>query len=151
MKTIASTSLEKLVLTQKMMKISRQGWQYGRSKLQHPALSNVMYNIIVVIYSNPDISQDGISKALKRDKSSVAKIVSKKKKKGLVVRNVNPDDRREYRLQLSEEGQEVVKELLDTLREWQDKALKGVSEHDKKVFIKVLDMIEIKAAELDQQ
>ena len=53
--------------------------------------------------------------------------------------------------QLSEEGQEVVKELLDTLREWQDKALKGVSEHDKKVFIKVLDMIEIKAAELDQQ
>ena len=53
------------------------------------------------------------------DKSSVAKLVFKLIELGYVERTINPEDRRQYMLRLTKDGNEKTKEFLDLLSSWE--------------------------------
>lgn len=135
------TNEEQNVLVQRMMKVSRQGWNYVKERLSHQKLPNMMYNVCVIVYLYPGISQDGVAHQLQTDKSSIAKVVSKAVQSGYIVRDVNPEDRREYRLHLTDLGTEIVKEVLFLLMEWQNKVLKVLNEKERKNFRELFDKV----------
>lgn len=142
---------EEDILVQRMMKLSRQGWKYAKDRITHPKLSNMMYNVIVVIYLHPGISQDGVAHYLQTDKSSIAKVVSKCVKSEYVIRKVNPEDRREYQLYLTDTGTDTVKEVLSLLEEWQDEVLKVLNDRDRKRFRDLFEKIAASAERFDQK
>lgn len=139
---------EKDILVQRMMKVSRQGWRYAKEKLSHPKMPNMLYNVCCVIYLHSGISQDGVAHYLQTDKSSIAKVVSKGVKAGYIVREVNPEDHREYQLHLTQEGTESVKEVLGYLLEWQNKVLTVLNDRDRKKFRELFEKISASAEDV---
>lgn len=139
---------EQNILVQRMMKLSRQGWKYAKDRLTHPKMPNMMYNLCVVVYLKPGISQDGVSHDLQTDKSSIAKVVSRAIQAGYLYREVNPDDHREYRLYLTDQGTECIREVLDHLEEWQNEVLKVLNERDRKKFRSLFDKVSASAESL---
>lgn len=140
---------EKDIFVQRMMKISRQGWNYAKARLSYQKMSNMMYNVCVTIYLYPGISQDGVAHYLQTDKSSIAKIVSKGVKSKWIERKVNPEDRREYRLYLTELGTDSIKEVFSLLLEWQNKVMKVLNEKDRKKFREMFEKIAGAAEAID--
>lgn len=138
------------ILVQRMMKLSRQGWKYAKDRLTRPKMPNMMYNVCVVIYLKPGISQDGVAHDLQTDKSSIAKVVSRAMKEGYVFREVNPDDHREYQLYLTDSGKESIEEVLTCLTEWQNEVLKVLNERDRKKFRQLFDKVTASAQTLVQ-
>ncbi|MBR5004758.1 MAG: MarR family transcriptional regulator, partial [Erysipelotrichaceae bacterium] len=102
-----------MILVHRLSAITKNSWRYTRNRLTHPGLTNAAYDICGIIHQSGSTNQDNISKALKMDKSSVAKVVNKCVNDGLINRKVNPGNRREYILTLTEEGQTLVQELID--------------------------------------
>ena len=124
-----------MILVHKLSAISKNSWRYTRNRLTHPGLNNAAYDVCGIIHLSGSTNQDNISKALKMDKSSVAKVVNKCVEDGLVERRVNPDNRREYILTMTEEGKKTVQELIDIVEEWQNEALSVLSEEERKLFL----------------
>ena len=116
---MSKTTAAKTTISQKMLKIGRMGWTYTRDHLDDPKLSNVQYRVCAAIHTDPDLSQDDVAKSLGMDKSSVAKLVFKLIKLGYVEREINPEDRRQYKLRLTEEGVAKTEEFLDLLNNWE--------------------------------
>lgn len=131
-------------ITQRMLRIGKEAWNEARGSLNNEKLSNIQYNIAYVIFNNPGISQDGISKYLHLDKSSVAKLIVKLIDMGYVIRETNPDDKREYRLYLSEKGKEEVEELNTILIALEEKMFQGLDSDTYNTMNQLLKKIEDK-------
>ena len=140
-----------MILVHKLSAISKNGWRYTRNRLTHPGLTNATYDVCGIICQAGSTNQDNISKALKMDKSSVAKIVNKCVEDGLVERRVNPNNRREYILKMTPEGQATVQELIDLVALWQDEALSVLSEQEKELFLDMIQRIEVHTDEIVEQ
>ena len=135
--------------TLKIMRLSRYGWRYFMKQIKEPKMSNAMYQICIVVAQNEGISQDGVSKTLKMDKSSVAKIVTKAVKDGYLSRQENMADRRQYRLSVTESGMVCVAEMIQALENWQAELLSHISEEDHQEFNRILELIYQQAEILD--
>lgn len=131
-------------LSQRMMRIGKEAWKVARENLANEKLSNIQYNIAYVVLNNPGISQDGISNSLHLDKSSVAKLVVKLIDIGYLRRETNPDDRREYKLYLTDKGSEEIAELDQLLSNWEIKVFGEKETEEYKYLNNILEDIEKK-------
>lgn len=130
-----------MILVHKLSAIIKNGWRYTRNRLTHPGLTNAAYDVCGIIAQTGSTNQDNIAKALKMDKSSVAKVVNKCVNDGLIERRVNPDNRREYILTLTPEGQESVGELIAFVEEWQKEVLSVLSEQEQEQFLNMVQRV----------
>lgn len=73
--------------------------------------------------------------------------VDRAEKLGLVVREVDPDDRRVKRLTLTPAGVQMHKTLLAEVSALSDAALAGISERDLAAFARTLEKIKVNIAE----
>ncbi len=62
-------------------------------------------------------------------------------KKGLIVRSVNPDDKREKLLQLTDAGEKTVQENQRKEEQLTSDLLQDIPEEEVQVFLKVLESI----------
>ncbi|MBR5207572.1 MAG: MarR family transcriptional regulator [Erysipelotrichaceae bacterium] len=131
-----------MILVHRLSAITKNSWRYTRNRLTHPGLTNAAYDICGIIHQSGSTNQDNISKALKMDKSSVAKVVNKCVNDGLINRKVNPGNRREYILTLTEEGQTLVQELIDLVEQWQNESLSVLSEEEIAQFLEMIQRVE---------
>ena len=130
-----------MILVHELTAICRNGWKYTRDHLTHRHLSNEAYDICAVIYTNDLCNQDTVVKALKMDKSSVAKIIRKCEKEGIIFRMKDQKDMRNYCLSLTEEGKEIICNLIDTVALWQKEALSCLSEEEIADFTRMVEKI----------
>ncbi len=133
-----------------LMRLPRNGWRSAVRNLSSMKMSNAMYNICIVVYMNDGISQDGVAKALRMDKSSVAKIVSKAIEEGYISRIVDNQDRRKYQLKLTPKGTACVDDILGRLQAWQDEVLGKLDESERKHFLELLGQVYENAEALDR-
>lgn len=139
-----------MILVHKLMITSKNAWKYTKDRLTHTGMSNASYDICGYIYHFGGTNQDSISKALHMDKSSVAKIVNKCVNDGLVERKINPENRREYILELTEYGKEVTKELIDVVQDWQDEVLSILSEEERNHYLEISYKLQQKSEQMNQ-
>ncbi len=135
---------EMISLTQRMLRISKEAWNEVRSLLVNEKLSNIQYNIVYVISNNPGISQDGVSKYLHLDKSSVAKLVAKLIDMNYITREKNPKDKREHCLYLTNKGEYEIEELKNLLLTWEAKYIGGSDSETYQELNKLVSEIESK-------
>ena len=130
-----------MILVHRLSAISKDGWRYTRNRLTHPGLTNAAYDVCGIVWQSGSTNQDNIAKALKMDKSSVAKVVNKCVNDGLIERRVNPSNRREYILTLTPQGQTVVQELVDIVEQWLEEALSILSEEERVQFMNIVERV----------
>ena len=76
------------------------------------------YYMFMLLYYKPDVNQSDIAKACFMTRSGVSRAFSDFEKKGLIKREINPDNKREYVTTLTQKGLETAKFLEEKEIEW---------------------------------
>lgn len=134
------------------MKTSTAGFLYGKSfsiiyrhgKTMHEKmlkefdLSGPQIWYLKEIHENPGISQEDISQGYHIDKGSVSRAVKKLSDSGFVNIEANPDDKRAYRLFLTDKAQDTYRSCIRHMQYMEKCIEKGMSEEEIRTFRRLL-------------
>jgi DNA-binding MarR family transcriptional regulator len=93
-----------------------------------------------------DVSMGQIARLSGTTRGVVTRFVERLVNKGMVERHSDEKDRRVVHVTLTSKGEEVARRMLDAHNHWSQTAMAGVSDRDKRAFLKVLARI---SSELD--
>jgi DNA-binding MarR family transcriptional regulator len=96
---------------------------------------------LTLIGENPGISQTALSRANGRDKSTLTPVLNDLVRRGLVKRERTRQDRRTYRLTLTQEGESVLRRLTDCARRHEANLDRLIGRTDRTRFLRVLRRI----------
>lgn len=88
------------------------------------------FSSLVIIGSNPGISQTRLAEVMGIARSGVVSIIDRFEKDGYVERQAS-DDRRSYNLRLTREGQKQLKKYKKAVKEHDDRISRGLSEEER--------------------
>lgn len=97
--------------------------------------------LLTMIRAKTDQILQNIAIATGKNKSVVMRMIDSLKKKGLVKRTVNPEDRRENLLSTTDMGEQVVAEYHKIEKKLSYELLKGIPEEKVEVFFEVVEEI----------
>lgn len=126
--------------------LSKNQMKYLNSKIDELNLGHEM-RYIMMIYDNPDISQDDLVIISGQSKASIAKSLKKLEDQDYIKRQVNPNNRRKYMLKTTSKGDEIVPKIRQISRDWENEV--GITENDhelkkriKEIAIKGMELVE---------
>lgn len=86
---------------------------------------------VMIIYDNPNLSQDDLVNFSGQSKGNIAKIVKKLEDNGYVKREINPHNRRKYMLKTTSKANELVPKIRQISREWEREV--GITDKDNEI------------------
>ena len=104
--------------------------------------------LLTVHYSDTDTIQQDIADIVKKDKSAVLRQIDNLEKKNLVQRIVEPSNRRQNIIRVTDEGINLINEVNKKLNEIQTLLSEGLEAGDLIAFYKVLGHLRNKAKTL---
>lgn len=96
------------------------------------------FTYLVNIMYHQNISQKELSEVLFVSEASVAQIIKKLEKKGLVYREVSDENKSKNVLNLTENGKIIVFSILKVIYEWESKFEENYSDDEMDVVKKIL-------------
>lgn len=97
--------------------------------------------LLTMIRAKTDQILQNIAIATGKNKSVVMRMIDSLEKKGLVKRTVNPEDRRENLLSITDMGEHVVAEYHKIEKKLSYELLKGIPDEKVEVFFEVVEEI----------
>lgn len=97
--------------------------------------------LLTMIRAKTDQILQNIAIATGKNKSVVMRMIDSLEKKGLVKRTVNPEDRRENLLSITDMGEQVVAEYHKIEKKLSCELLKGIPEEKVEAFFEVVEEI----------
>ena len=91
---------------------------YLKQYLKETEISYSQYYMFMLLYFEPDVNQSDIAKACFMDRSGVSRAFADFEKKGLIKREINPNNKREYVTTLTEMGLKTARFLEEKELEW---------------------------------
>ena len=107
--------------------LSKNQMKYLNSKIDELNLGHEM-RFIMMIYDNPNISQDNLVTISGQSKASIAKSLKKLEDQGYIKRKVNPKNRRKYMLKTTPKGDEIVPKIRQISKDWEKEV--GITDED---------------------
>ena len=121
-------------------------WVHNLSKNQMKYLKNKIaeYDLdhevryIMMIYENPNISQDDLVIMSGQSKGNIAKALKKLEYEGYIEREINPDNRRKYMLKTTSKGDELVPKVRQISKDWEKEV--GITEGDNELKKRLMEI-----------
>jgi MarR family transcriptional regulator for hemolysin len=110
-------------------------------KLAHIGIEKYYTAMIIIEKAGGKLNQQNLADEMLIDKASVVRMVDYLVDKGFVVRQQNPDDRREYFLVLTAEATRTMTEIRQTIRQLNELVFASFTEAEKKQFWKAIGQI----------
>lgn len=104
-------------------------------------LSAQDFGILFRLMKQGPMTQVEITQLLMRDKTTITRRIDGLVKKGLVERNPCPDDRRCFRVGLTETGHQALAVMIPLVRDFQQEVLSDIPDEEKAITIKTLKKI----------
>jgi len=92
---------------------------------------DIPYRYITAIKKHPNTSQDFMADLFGVDKSLVARKIRKMELSGFITRQPDPDNRRQYMLNLTEKGEEIYLLIIKRSEQWEALITDGIEEADR--------------------
>ena len=124
--------------------MSKNQMKYLNSRIDELNLGHEM-RFIMLIYDNPNISQDDLVSISGNSKASIAKTLKKLEDEDYIKREINPENRRKYMLKTTEKGDEIVPKIRQISRDWEVEV--GITDQDNELKERIKE-IAINAMEL---
>ena len=128
--------------------LSKNQMKYLNSKIKELDLGHEM-RFIMMIYDNPNISQDDLARISGQSKANIAKSLKKLEDKDFIKREINPENRRKYMLNVTEKGKDLAPKYRQFAKDWEKEV--GITDEDeilkerlKEIAIKGMKLIEDK-------
>jgi DNA-binding MarR family transcriptional regulator len=94
--------------------------------------------VVAMIGANPGLSQTRLGRALGIDRSTMVAVIDTLERRGLVVREASPNDRRSHALRLSGKGTELMGRLEDAARAHESEWAGNLSTAERRQLIDLL-------------
>ncbi len=133
------------MLIQDLIVIAKSAQRAANEKVKSLGFTTRENTICNYLYLHQEASQDKIAKTLLIDKATVAKILKKLEDQKIIERKVNPNNRRQNIITLSDGGSAVIKEMIGFYDAWTDFVMDELSEEEKAQFYSYLKKIKHKA------
>jgi len=101
-------------------------------------LSAQDFGILYRISQQGPMTQVEIAALMLRDKTTITRRIDGLVKKHLVKRDPHPDDRRYYRISVTNEGKQALDVLIPLVSEFQQEVLSGISDTDRQATLNTL-------------
>lgn len=107
--------------------------------MEHLEINRYYYPLTVICYYDGQLTQKALAEKLGKDKSIIVKIIDTLADKGFVFRQINPDDRRQHLLGVTEKAKKAFPHIVKTFERMNRSASKNISAHDMEIFESVLN------------
>lgn len=121
---------------------------YINRKLESYNIGSGQYIILMCLYKNDGARQEELAEYLKIDKGSIAKSVKKLEDEGYIERLVDPEDKRAYKLYLTQKAQVIIPVALEAIKSWEDAMTSDLSEDEVEIIDEKLKKMAEKAFEI---
>jgi DNA-binding MarR family transcriptional regulator len=105
------------------------------------SISPSQMGILFLLIKNTPQSMGELSRILELDNSAVTRLVDNLEKMRFVMRELNPEDRRQYLIAITEEGKKEITKAKKIVREANERIKQDIPENDLAVFLKVMNQI----------
>ncbi len=109
--------------------------------MQEADLTPRQFAVLLTVANNEGLSQTGLVERTGVDRSTLADIVRRLLKKGLLQRRRTREDARAYSVKLTEEGRKVVKNTDPVARRVDDRILDALPPKQREQFLDDLETI----------
>ena len=124
---------------------------YLNHHLDELGINATQLHLLIEISNQCDINQEKISKRCNINKGAVARSIKKLEDNGLVVREIDENNRRQNKVSLTDLGKETLDKSMKILNAWEDEVIVEKGYIEKGLLQKVLKEIAIKTMELNQE
>ncbi|HEX2925555.1 MAG TPA: MarR family transcriptional regulator [Ruminiclostridium sp.] len=121
---------------------------YINRKLESYNIGSGQHIVLMYLQNNGGVRQEEMSEYLKIDKGSIAKSVKKLEEEGYVKRLVDAEDKRAYKVYLTQKAQEVMPAVLEAIKSWEDAMVSELSNEEVEVIDDKLKKMAQKAFEI---
>ena len=124
-----------------MRKISilfRNSHTFFKNNLKGYDLGSGQFMHLMVLYKNPNINQDALSKIVNVDKATTSKAIKKLLENGYITKVHPKGDNRSFEIELTEKAYELKQEVDRIKREWDKLVLKNISDEEFDKFKDIL-------------
>lgn len=123
--------------------------QYIENALEAYNLKGPMFAFLLTLSHKDGCSQESLARYLRFSKATATRVIKSLEKNGYVYREKDENDRRIYRVFISDEGREVVPAINNALQEWNNILLSDLSDEEEQIFRNLLDKTKNTLAEFD--
>lgn len=120
-------------------------------RLAHLGISGAKAIFLFCIRDHKAMSQVEICKELDMDKSTVAKMLMRMEKDGLIQKTVNPEDVRSVRVSLTDKAMELVGQAQKVMERWVADATADLTREEQETFFVLLERVADKAVEMAEE
>jgi Transcriptional regulators len=118
---------------------------YANRMLEPYGLAGCQYLFLLALNRHNGVSQEKISDFMKIDKTTTAKSIKALENNGFVVRQVDAEDKRAYKVFLTQKAVDVLPVIRKTMRKWEDMVISDISKDDYIFVEKILSKMAGKA------
>lgn len=129
----------------------RYGQMYIGDRLKHLDIGRGQHIFLNTLYKEDGLSQEELSSYLRIDKGTTAKALKKLEQQGYVTRQVRDEDKRSYRIFLTEKALLIKDEVRAVLAEWRNIVSDGLTEEEKRLALELLEKMGTNAARLHEE
>lgn len=137
MKRIEDVILFQIDWTSKISK------QYSQSEFDRSGLGITVeqWIILKIVSESSEISQRELANKSHRDPASITRTLDILEKKGLLIRQSIPDNRRTYNIGLTKEGEKFITNNMELINTHRANSIKGLSEEEIGALSEILGKI----------
>lgn len=123
---------------------------YVNRNLEEFGINTTQLHLLFEIAHESNINQEMIATRCNINKGAVARSIRKLEEKGLVKREIDKNNRRQNRLSLTKDGEDILIKACGVLRDWEDSVILDDGYIKKELLQKVLKEIAVKTMELNE-
>ena len=123
---------------------------YVNHHLEEFDINATQLHLLFEISHQSFLNQENIALRCNINKGAVARSIKKLEDKGLVIRQIDENNRRQNKVSLTQKGQETLDNAGKILNRWEDEVILDKGYIEKELLQKILKEIAIKAMELNQ-
>jgi MarR family 2-MHQ and catechol resistance regulon transcriptional repressor len=111
---------------------------HAMDQLKCSNMSPARFDVLAQVSVAPGISQQELSDRLLVTKGNICTLLDKMSAQGLVERRPDPEDRRSYRLYLTEEGQHLAETLIPSHEDFIQEHMSALSDQEQRTLLALL-------------
>lgn len=121
--------------------LHRASGMYFSKKFNKFGIGSGQYIFLLNLYRSSGITQEELTEKVKLDKATTARAIKKLEDEGYVNRVKKENDKRAYRLELTEKAESIKEEVYSIMNEWENKVRSCLTEEETEALINLLSKL----------
>lgn len=121
-----------------LAKVHQRGFALFKEPLDAYDMTPRQFSLLAFLWQQDGLSQADLSAKSQIDRTTIGGLIDRLEKDGLVARLPDPDDRRAYRICLTNRGKSLEKELCEIAHSVQEKFIAGITHEERDTLLQLL-------------